>query len=72
MFLIVLVVSIGVMTQVEPANRPPQLFQSNANLQQLWDVHVNMTDSRINCDECSAAYLVKSMNVLYLPIVNYA
>jgi uncharacterized membrane protein YgdD (TMEM256/DUF423 family) len=52
----VLVVSIGLMTQLHPATKPPQLFRSDTNLQMLMDLAANFSDSGITCDECSAFY----------------
>ena len=58
-FLILFCVSAGVVTQVRTANKPPQLFDSDSNLQRLYDLAANLSDSGISCDQCSGIYKVK-------------
>ncbi|OWF56167.1 protein dispatched homolog 3-like [Mizuhopecten yessoensis] len=60
--LVVLCVSVGLMVQLTPATRPPQLFQSDTNLQMLLDLKSNLSVDTIFCPRCSAIY---SMNPAY-------
>ncbi|CAH1774549.1 unnamed protein product, partial [Owenia fusiformis] len=56
LYIVILGVSIGLMVQLKPATKPPQLFASSTNLQQLLDLAVNMSDKSISCDRCSGYY----------------
>ncbi|XP_033763193.1 protein dispatched homolog 3-like [Pecten maximus] len=60
--LVILGVSIGLMIQLTPATRPPQLFRADTNLQMLLDLKSNLSVDTISCPRCSAIY---SMNPAY-------
>lgn len=64
MSLVVLGVSVGLMVQLTPATRPPQLFRADTNLQMLLDLKSNLSVDTISCPRCSAIY---SMNPAYNP-----
>ncbi len=51
-------ISVGLMTQLQHATKPPQLFKPDTNLQQLMDLAANFSDNAITCDECSGFYKV--------------
>ncbi|XP_013412125.1 protein dispatched homolog 3 isoform X1 [Lingula anatina] len=55
-FLIMLAVSIGLITQLTPATKPPQLFKENTNLQQLLDLKANLSADGISCVTCSGIF----------------
>ena len=57
-YFVVLIVSIGLMTQLHTATRPPQLFHENTNLQRIMDLAANFSDVAISCDECSGFFKV--------------
>ncbi|XP_060073732.1 protein dispatched homolog 3-like [Ylistrum balloti] len=60
--LVILGVSVGLMIQLTPATRPPQLFRADTNLQMLLDLKSNLSVDTISCPRCSAIY---SMNPAY-------
>ena len=68
-FLGLLLISVGLMVQLQPATKPPQLFDHNTNLQLLMDLSTNFSDSDITCDECSAFYMVRYCHVGCCPWV---
>lgn len=54
-----LVGSIGMATQLQVSDHPPQLFQPETNLQRLLDLKANFTMiDDLHCDLCSAMYKV--------------
>ena len=59
-FLAVLVASIGCLSQIQPATKPPQLYQSDTNLQMLLNLMANYSQQSLSCDSCSGVYQVLS------------
>ena len=53
-----MIASVALMVQLRPAQKPPQLFKSNTNLQRLLDLAANFSHSDIHCDDCSGFYKV--------------
>ena len=58
-YLLVMIASVALMVQLRPAQKPPQLFKSDTNLQRLLDLAANFSHSDIHCDDCSGFYKVR-------------
>ena len=54
-----MIASVALMVQLRPAQKPPQLFKSDTNLQRLLDLAANFSHSDIHCDDCSGFYKVR-------------
>ncbi|XP_033641919.1 protein dispatched homolog 3-like isoform X2 [Asterias rubens] len=52
-YLVIFGVSLGLVVQINPANRPPALYNPDTNLQQLLDLAYNFSGSDIACRSCS-------------------
>ncbi|ESO91123.1 hypothetical protein LOTGIDRAFT_153557 [Lottia gigantea] len=58
--LCILMTSIGLLSQLQPASHPPQLFHPDTNLQQLLDLKANFSIlDNLRCDRCSGLYMGK-------------
>ncbi|KAL5014768.1 hypothetical protein ScPMuIL_009038 [Solemya velum] len=57
---VLLCVSVGLMTQLKPSSKPPQLFQEDTNLQRMLNLKakLSMIDT-LKCPRCSAMYSLK-------------
>ena len=60
-----MIASVALMVQLRPAQKPPQLFKSDTNLQRLLDLAANFSHSDIHCDDCSGFYKVRRTHVNY-------
>ena len=57
LYIIALHVSLGLVSNIRPANKPPQFFPSDSNIQQLIDISYNLTDSdKSHCWDCSGFF----------------
>ena len=62
-YLVLLAISVGLMLQLRPASKPPQMFDEDTNLQQLLDLAANVSNEKINCELCSGFYKVSEVKV---------
>ncbi len=52
-YLVIFAISLGLVVHINPANRPPALYNEDTNLQQLLDLAYNFSGSDISCRSCS-------------------
>ncbi|XP_071840400.1 protein dispatched homolog 3-like isoform X2 [Apostichopus japonicus] len=55
-YVIIVVITAGLVSQIQPATRPPALFQEDTNLQRLLDLAYNFSAEDISCKSCSGYY----------------
>ncbi|XP_071482026.1 protein dispatched homolog 3-like [Diadema antillarum] len=53
LFCIILGVTIALVSQLQPASRPPALYRPDTNLQRLLDLAYNFSGKDISCRDCS-------------------
>eukprot|EP00117_Sycon_ciliatum_P000030 scpid9337/ scgid6270/ Patched domain-containing protein 2; Protein dispatched homolog 3 len=56
LFVIVFAVSVGLVTRLRTAEKPPQFFPSDSNLQQFIDLSYNTSEMNVDCNTCSASF----------------
>lgn len=55
-FVVLFAVSIGLVTRLRTAEKPPQFFPSNSNLQQFIDLAYNTSQMNVDCSKCSGYF----------------
>ncbi|XP_070561577.1 protein dispatched homolog 3-like [Ptychodera flava] len=56
-YIVVLIISIALLSQLKPASKPPELFKEDTNLQQLINIAFNFSGEDIHCDQCSGLFV---------------
>ena len=70
LFVLVLFISAGVVSQLKTAKKPPQIFPSDSNIQQFIDIGYNLTNSdHSRCDRCSG-YFLDSNDIPVIPTID--
>lgn len=56
LYFVMLVVSVGLMTQIKMSSKPPQLFKDSTNLQMMLDLKANLSIDKFSCPTCSGFF----------------